>query len=487
MVKQVMNRRFVMQQLDDMKDFLENPQKYDSTRRDGVKIPEDAENLEKEDFDNALESVNESIANEEKISSGQEGFDDYSPEARRRGEEPPSIDDYAFFSRDPVISNLQSALEDYFENNKPEDVEDVKTGHGGRRSGGDEILPAADKSIKNINLEVTDDGRRLFNKYSITDPGWIKSVFAMGVRLLKKKHRFVENPAIPKPIANRTRIILFGDWGSGLPRAQKVASQVRKILDEGKARGIQQHVVHLGDIYYSGWKREVKNNFLKYWPVAMGEANEISSWSVNANHDMYAGGHAYYKTLLKDPRFAGHVNSDGDTTSIFSMLNDKWRILGVDSAHDDHNLKEPQPQWIRAQVAEAKQAGQKVMLLCHHQLFSAFEDGGNDMVTALGDLLEGPNIHSWFWGHEHRCAVYKPHMNIQYARLLGHGGVPAYQWKKQKDDIPEMTNYVYRGRFKSGLEQWGYFGFAVLDFDDTNIGVRYIDENGETHYSETIT
>ena len=109
------------------------------------------------------------------------------------------------------------------------------------------------------------------------------------------------------------------------------------------------------------------------------------------------------------------------------------------------------------------------------------------MVTALGDLLKSPMIHSWFWGHEHRCVLYQPHMNFAFARLIGHGGVPVYQWKTQSDAVSSPAFYEYRGRFRKGLEQWALFGFAVLDFDGPNIDVRYINEDGVEHYQETIS
>lgn len=171
---------------------------------------------------------------------------------------------------------------------------------------------------------------------------------------------------------------------------------------------------------------------------------------------------------------------------MFSLFNGKWRILGIDSAWEEHKLKDPQPQWIRDQVREAEQARQKVILLSHHQLFSAFEPGGEHMVAALGDLLQSPKLHSWFWGHEHRCALYKTSMNIPFARLVGNGGVPVYQWRAQSDPVPEPALYEYRGRFREGLEQWALFGFAVLDFDGPIIEVSYINEDGEQHYTEKI-
>jgi hypothetical protein len=488
MITQVLNRQFVLDQLEQVKTHLQKLAKAEGEtgRRRAAELPEGAEDLTSDDYENALEFVNKSIQQETRQSSGQLGFEQPEDE-RRRGKGSALMDDFSFFSRDPVISNLQSALEEYFETQQPDMLEKVFPKTQQRRRDGSSLPPAAQSSIKGCEPRRGDQGRRLFNQFSITDPRWVCSAVSMGIRWFRGKHKFVENPAAPKPILDQARIIMVGDWGSGIPRAQKVAAEIRKVIDEGKARGLQQHVIHLGDIYYSGWKPEVKKHFLKYWPVKIEEADEITSWAVNGNHEMYSGGHAYFDTLLEDPRFKGHKNHDGENSSIFSLVNSKWRMLGIDSAWEEHDLVSPQPQWIRSQIREAEQAGQKVILLSHHQLFSAFEPGGEKMVAALGDLLESPKIHSWFWGHEHRCAAYKNYMNIRFARLVGHSGVPVYQWKKQSDPVSEPAIFEYRGRFKEGLEQWALFGFAVLDFNGPNIDVRYINEDGDQHHSEKIT
>ena len=39
------------------------------------------------------------------------------------------------------------------------------------------------------------------------------------------------------------------------------------------ADGRQVHAIHLGDVYYSGFAREYKNRFLRYWPVREDEAD----------------------------------------------------------------------------------------------------------------------------------------------------------------------------------------------------------------------
>ena len=61
-----------------------------------------------------------------------------------------------------------------------------------------------------------------------------------------------------------------------------------------------------------------------------------------------------------------------------------------------------------------------------------------------------------------------------------------YMWHKENDPYPVPAAYEYRNFYPSGLESWALFGFAVLDFDDEMIRVRYIDEYGYEHRSEII-
>src|SRR5262249_41951842 len=152
---------------------------------------------------------------------------------------------------------------------------------------------------------------------------------------------------------------IVGDWGTGIERAKKVAHEMRVVIEQGAKDGLQQHVIHLGDVYYSGWKREYENRFLRYWPVDIAEGRTIASWCLNGNHDMYSGGHAYYDYLLADPRFTRQEQS-----SFFSLSNDHWEVLALDSSWEDGGLEGIQGDWALAKLNESKR---KVMLLSHHQ------------------------------------------------------------------------------------------------------------------------
>ena len=100
----------------------------------------------------------------------------------------------------------------------------------------------------------------------------------------------------------------------------------------------------------------------------------------------------------------------------------------------------------------------------------------------LQRLLVRNKVTAWFWGHEHRFAIYKARPDLQYGRLIGHSGVPVWARRKSKM-VPESVEYVSTEGFKSGIERFALFGFAVLDFDGPAIGVRYFDEYGNVERS----
>jgi hypothetical protein len=82
--------------------------------------------------------------------------------------------------------------------------------------------------------------------------------------------------------------------------------------------------------------------------------------------------------------------------------------------------------------------------------------------------------------------LYGAHENVRFARCLGHGGIPVYMSHGEAEPYPPPATYEYRRFIQNGLERWALLGFAVLDFDGPAVHVRYIDEDGATHKTETI-
>lgn len=474
MIAQVLNRDFVLQQLADIEKRLRSD--VDQKRQGGR---DDAASLDRADYEAAHDHVAVVLEQEKAASSGQIGFVPPPPE-RRSGKPPAPLDDFVFMSRDPVVSTVQSALEYYFQHPDskdrivPEEMpDDQRRGAGGTPVITDKRLPGG--AVRRVS------NRRLLDQFSITDPGWVSSLVAQGIRLLRKRHVF--NPAPPEPvdIGDQARVILVGDWGSGIPRAQLVATAMRMAVEQGVRDGRNVHVIHLGDVYYSGWEFEYRDRFLPYWPVRTNEADTIGSWCLNGNHDMYSGGHAYFDFLLKDTRFRKQGQA-----SFFRLYNKNWQLLGLDTAWDDDGLKDPQGSWVKQTLDQNKQ---KSILLTHHQLFSAYESGasvGSVLSQKLGPVLDKKPIDAWFWGHEHRFIIYEPTVHVRSARLIGHGGVPVYMTHREDDGYIKPAIFEDRRFIKSGLEHWAMFGFAILDFEGPEIDVSYVDETGTTIKRETI-
>ncbi|HEY1919452.1 MAG TPA: metallophosphoesterase [Streptosporangiaceae bacterium] len=327
------------------------------------------------------------------------------------------------------------------------------------------------------------------------DPDWYLDI-AGGVleRLARGNAPFNDSPAEYDGLSDDARLVVVGDWGTGLPRARDVAAQMRKAIDEALASGRQVHVLHLGDVYYSGMEDEDKRRFLDLWPVTREQAGAgVTSWSLNGNHDMYSGGFGYFGTLLGDPRFVGQRSPDGRPTSFFRLRSPSWDFIGIDTAWDDDVvstgqvavLQDPQGTYV-AQVADG--SARKLVLFSHHQLVSFYDTSevGSTLPDRLAHVLNDRRVTAWWWGHEHRAITYGAAAGVQYPRCLGNGGVPAPPVPDPPaGSSPPISWHSTRSVREQG-QTWTRFGFAVLDLRPDRIEVAYVDDDGHTAHTETV-
>ena len=457
MIQQVLNRDFVLSCVAQVASYIEQSAKVGERRGEETELSQLSANERTE----ILEALRDAQRSEAAESSGQKGYDAGS---QRRGESLRAMDDVSFFSHSPVVSNIQSAIEEHFDKDQSGRVVEESRRRGEAEGG----LPTTN--------------RRLVGPFEPGDIRWISALAAIGIRLFRHKIPFPERPIAEAPmrIKKNARLILVGDWGTGLPRAQNIANEIGNVLKAGAKDGLEQHVIHLGDVYYSGWKREYQKHFLKWWPVDNERFEQIGSWALNGNHDMYSGGHDYFGVALADQRFKRWQQGK----SYFAMENENWRVLGLDSAYEDFDLCDLQHDWVKKHLSSAGK--QKLLFLTHHQPFSAYEPGSHALEGTVSRLLAGRELTAWFWGHEHRCVLYHPNAGTKFGRCIGHGGVPVYMLHGAGDNVPEPGVYEFRDRFGSGIEPWARFGFVVLDFAAEAIQACYIDETGATYKTETI-
>jgi hypothetical protein len=324
-------------------------------------------------------------------------------------------------------------------------------------------------------------------------------------RVAEGSHPFNEEPAEPEhELKDNARLIIVGDWGTGLGRAQAVAKLMADEVQKGLKEGREVHVIHLGDVYFAGEAEEYRDHVLApgWWPVTEEQAKAVGSWALAGNHDLYGGARAYFTVMLADPRFASQRSPDGKPTSWFRLTSPSWEIIGLDTSWNDDPfqggqtglLEAPQAErlreWIAADQQRKPEERHKRLLLSHHQLLTVYDnrlksklDAGQQPVLhqriAEKQILTGDAVTAWIWGHEHRCMGFTDDRiaflnddRIAFPRCLGHGGqlqqaLPAGTTLNSPGKWRETATFTLAGA------QWGSFGFAVLDLEGPYIAVSY--------------
>jgi hypothetical protein len=337
--------------------------------------------------------------------------------------------------------------------------------------------------------------------YAEDDPLWLTIGLAEAWRrseeLLFGRVRFNDRAASAQ-LGERARLFVLGDWGTGTERAADVAAAIHKKLSEPESQRCDCHVIHLGDTYVAGWIWEQYFHVVQLWPVHSGL--RATSWALAGNHDYYSGPYGYFWLLGRHP--FRHQRGNGSPTSIFELSNDRWCVLGLDSSWVDHDLPATELQWLRSMLDRAAAAGQRVILMSHHQPWSAFGDGPNPPLwkrllaawrwikrlfsrssdeTPLWEkvkpLIASRPVAAWFWGHEHRLALYEPTAEIERPRLLGNGGVPSLVTDAKYRVKPDLIQFDYEDPFAAD-PQWCRFAFAIVDLEADRLTETYFDEGG---------
>jgi calcineurin-like phosphoesterase family protein len=238
-------------------------------------------------------------------------------------------------------------------------------------------------------------------------------------------------------VPNDFRMAIIADWGTGLYGAPECAKSI--------AREKFDVIMHLGDVYYAGSAKEETSRFLKYWPGS----NVTRNYALNSNHEMYSGGYGYMETLLRDNRFASN-----QTSSYFSLQNDYFLLLALDTAYEEHTIFDAQLKWLLKCLSEA--CDRKIVLFSHHQPFSIFEADDRacgKLRQSVSNLLQEHRVFAWYWGHEHRCIIYDRHPQYQVnGRCLGHGGYPHFRSRTPglPPTCPRVSTFM-RLQGKNGL------------------------------------
>jgi calcineurin-like phosphoesterase family protein len=292
--------------------------------------------------------------------------------------------------------------------------------------------------------------------------GWFGSFFSWWKKI--RPHAWATADAQPTAIADVVRVGLLADWGTGLYGAPMCAQSM------AADKAGYQVLMHLGDVYYSGDDKEIQDRFLKLWPKVNGAIN----LGLNGNHEMYTGGRAYFDQVLK---------GFGQKASYAALQNNHWLLACLDTAYAEHDLANEQASWLTQLIAQA--GSRKVVLFSHHQPYSILDEQGPKLVEKLRPHLEARRIHSWYWGHEHRCVVYEAHPQWGVlGRCVGHSGFPEFRLKDW-GDAPAGSKWISLSAtnaspaavvldganpyIKNHEKEYGPHGYVTLEFENEKL------------------
>lgn len=297
-------------------------------------------------------------------------------------------------------------------------------------------------------------------------------------------------PGTPKVVQlpDNAKIALLADWGGDNPAARHIAAVV--------SRQRPTIAIHLGDIYYGGIKSECET-FLRLWPLQTNSKQpEIgvppgSSLALNGNHEMYSGGESYFSVVLK---------AFGQPQPFFCLENKHWRIIGLDTAYAGGRLNPSDPddpiktQWKWLIETLRNSGSKKNILLTHHQPVSAHSAEFHDSEGLRKDVedllaIDGVGkdaIFGWFFGHEHRCALYRDTETAFNARLIGNGCIP-HEVQAEREADAGCTPVDFFNKRQDECNSGAAVSMcAVLTFMDqfSELLIEYVDEDFESWGTE---
>jgi hypothetical protein len=348
---------------------------------------------------------------------------------------------------------------------------------------------------------------------------WVKWASHVMRYITSPKHPFLNYGTESGVYAfvDKSVVSVAGDWGTGTDEAQHVMTAMLNHTPD--------FTVHLGDVYYVGDLPEIEENcFGQDVHRANGvtikgvkwEPGTKGSFALNGNHEMYACGTAYFERFLPSLGLVNHAGeASGQKASFFCLENKYWKVIGLDTGYNSVGVRTvlsflsrlKAVQWLRKTTwfkpscklhddlmkwlsrvlpsdsrrgdPDSETISPALILLSHHEYYSSFDDWYPIPARQLRNFILPDRPVLWFWGHEHRFAVYDrfgTKDGIQaFGRCIGHGGMPV-----DRGSVPDITDcncVLYDNRRYLSKEDIdvGYNGFITLVFDGPSLDVNYYD------------
>lgn len=323
-------------------------------------------------------------------------------------------------------------------------------------------------------------GMQKYEKYPDA-PAWVLTAAMAWVwRRFHSKPPFIRHSNGNKfiyPLGTEPKkLALFSDWANGYYHAAYIAKHVTDVAPD--------YVFHLGDVYYTGRKFEVRDYLEK--PLEKDILPKIPFFALNANHEMESWG-TYYFDFLKKKRTSGGQNGfveQPQEGSYFCLQANHYQVIGIDTAFfKEGRHRDSQTQaWLADRLAEGKANNQINILLSQN---GPYNKGSEEPASLLRKDLDTvrENIDLWFWGDHHYAALYDEGTEAPfYGSCIGHGGYPYYTLNPGDADndvaptIWEETDPRFPADF-DGVDRRdvGSNGWCLVTLESSQVSLTYYD------------
>jgi hypothetical protein len=295
--------------------------------------------------------------------------------------------------------------------------------------------------------------------------------------------------------AQGVSIALVSDWATDTDESDRIG-----VLIENRE---PDYTIHLGDTYFVGMKEEMRDNFIS--ENSSWYRGKSGSFSIMGNHEMYSRGISYFRDLL--PTLGVYSKEQnrylGQKTSYFCLENEHWRIISLDTGYNSVGIPlleyifkpkcgfhEEIMNWL-SDTLDLKNDKRGLVFLTHHQYCSAFEEDYDKPAEQLASIIGEDREVLWYWGHEHRLAVYgkfKRDKGITaHGRCIGHGGMPIeFKAKLKPEKVKECNLILHDARKNIEIKDVniGYNGYLIMNINGAELKSEYYDISDELLLTE---
>lgn len=351
------------------------------------------------------------------------------------------------------------------------------------------MLHAWDEKLRGAGVTEYDGSLIAYSKYAELDFGWLtdthQSLFiGWGLAFIDylchllsgDKHPFSPKGTTTTLAGEQLTIAILGDWGTGQwIDGNDEQGPAITLLDQA-LKPLPDLTIHLGDVYYSGTSGFFGSetpNFVDQWkPGSQG------SFTLNSNHEMYAGAYGYFDDALPAAMF-----SHQHPASFFAIDFPGWMVIGLDSAYNATLENTGDVLYSKGCVVDAEQKSflhnlpltdKNVIVLTHHNPITT--EGSKPVLNGLSTpASSGPTSsglwydvtealaanktfnraavkgapHFWYWGHIHNGISYNESswagQRGTHGRCSGHSAIPfgrAYGLFDADGNLKSTVDYV---------------------------------------------